>query len=68
MTPEDVQRIAFELGEHFDSVQILVSKCEEGYTRCIKRGAGNWYARHAMCQEFINTAQAIELAEAIKPE
>lgn len=41
------------LGEHFDSVQILVSYNEEAETRCAKRGCGNWYARVRMAQELI---------------
>ncbi len=53
------------LGEHFDSVQILVSTVEGTKTRCIKRGSGNWYARQGMAHEFVNEDVAVENARQI---
>lgn len=53
------------LGEHFDSVQILVSVVEGTKTRCIKRGSGNWYARQGMAQEFVSEELAEESASRI---
>jgi len=75
MTHEEAENIAekaaAELGEHFDAVQILITWNEEGRSICVKRGAGNWYARQGMAHEFINSdiAQdaAIQIAEKLNP-
>jgi hypothetical protein len=63
---EIVDTAVARLGEHFDAVQIMVS-CPngDGGTLCLKRGSGNWYARQGMAQEFIGSAQAKEIADAI---
>lgn len=62
-----------DLTEHFDAVQILASyQTEDGGTRCIKRGSGNWYARHGMAEEFVRChredSAAETLARVIKDE
>lgn len=75
MTPEEAEKLAEKsaesLGEHFDAVQILVSWNEGGRSMCVRRGAGNWYARQGMAHEFINAdiAQdaAIQIAEKLNP-
>lgn len=68
---EIVDRAVNQLGEHFSSVQIMVSFNEEGLTKCIKRGSGDWYARQGMAHEFINAdiaqENAAQLAEKINP-
>lgn len=48
------QKVATQLGEHFDAVQILVSWNEDNSSYCVKRGCGNWYARKGMAHEFID--------------
>ena len=50
---EYVEKMATELGEHFDSAQVMVSWNEEGITKSLKRGSGSWYARQGMAHEFI---------------
>lgn len=69
MTPTELETLMEEyvlkLGEHFDAVQIVACTVEGEGTRCLKRGSGNWYARKAMCQEFVERDQAVTVAEAI---
>lgn len=59
---ELVQDFASRLGEHFDSVQILVSWVENGVSKHIPRGVGDWYARQGMAHSFINTDIAQDTA------
>ena len=45
-----------QLMEHFDSVQIMVTRhmpTELDGTVQISRGAGNWYARYGQVREFL---------------
>lgn len=68
MTNEDASRLleqaAAALGEHFDAVQIVASRpMDGGGTACTKRGAGNFYARLAMCREFIENNSQGDAAE-----
>lgn len=64
MTPQDAQalicKIADELAEKgFDAVQIVASRIEDdGGTRAFQGGAGNWYARRGLCEQFIERDQA----------
>lgn len=60
-----LERFSHQLGEHFDAVQILASWHEEGVTRCLPWGSGNWYARQGMAQEFISTTRAREIAREV---
>lgn len=57
MTAEELGKIvedaAAALGEHFETVQILVSNSDGEGTRGIKRGVGNFYARLAQAREFV---------------
>jgi hypothetical protein len=44
------------LGEHFDSVQIFVTRHEageKGGTLAVKRGCGNIYARYGQIREWL---------------
>lgn len=60
MTPEeehnqDVARVVSAcalLGEHFDAVQIFVSKHEKERTFTAHRGTGNWLLRFGQVQEW----------------
>lgn len=44
-----------QLGEHFDSVQIMCSNLEQGgeFTAKYASGSGNWYARVGMTREWL---------------
>ncbi len=59
---EYIERIASELGEHFDAAQIMVTWNDGGTTCALHRGSGNWYARQGMAHEFINEDVAQEHA------
>lgn len=65
-----LEQVAQFLGEHFDAVQIHASILEEGQTRGFHLGAGNYYARRAMSQEFIEGDrihdQAVEIADQLQ--
>lgn len=69
-TEQFVDDVAARLFEHFDSVQIMCSWSEDGYTKSINRGCGNYYARLGMAHDFISRDQsqtaAHEIAEAIE--
>lgn len=55
------------LGEHFDAVQILATVTDdEGGTRLREFGRGNYYARKGMVMEYVEHAQAEEIARQIK--
>ena len=62
MTPEQMQaKVEIHLNalmEFFDCVQILVSTYTPKGTDFVRKGAGNWFARQGMAQDFINTARA----------
>lgn len=71
MNPEDacrhIERIAGQLGEHFDAVQIMVSWVNpDGSTSSAKAGTGNWWARQGLAHSFINADVAEENACRIK--
>lgn len=72
MTPEQalshLERIAEDLGEHFDAIQIVASRIEpDGSTRSFLRGHGNWFARRALCNEFVERDQADTQAKILGP-
>ncbi len=58
-TDEDVKRVeqhANALAEHFDSVQIFVTRHEAGRkegTVNVNLGAGNWFTRFGQVKEWI---------------
>ena len=56
-----IEHATRELAEFFDSVQILVSWEQEGQTPAGFRGAGNWYSRQGVAQEFVNRREAEEI-------
>lgn len=53
------------LSEHFEAVQIFASRCDGEKTESIHVGAGNWYARMGMVQDFMVKENAIARREAI---
>lgn len=75
MTKEDIaklcDRMATELGEHVESVQILASWHDDKGTHRVFRGCGNRYARQGMAHEFIECARAetnaAEIASKLEP-
>ncbi len=58
------------LREHCTSVHVMVSFQEEGQTRSIHRGCGDFYARMGLAHEFIESTNqkdtAVEIASALK--
>jgi len=48
-----ISKLAADLGEEFDAVQILCTLNEEALTKAYYRGSGNWYSRQGMAHEFI---------------
>jgi len=57
--PDDMARVQSAidaLGEHFDTVQILTTRHEEGSdggTVNVSLGSGNWFARYGQCREWL---------------
>lgn len=50
---EMVLATAKRLGEHFDAVEILVSRYDaEDGTRIVAKGCGNWHARLGLVHEW----------------
>lgn len=48
------------LGEHFDAVEILVSRHDADGTRTVAKGCGNWHARLGVVREWlVNTEEQI---------
>jgi hypothetical protein len=72
MTAEEIGKIvedaAKALGEHFEAVQILASNSDGEGSRCIKRGAGNFYARLAMAREMLQEDEARDWENATKDD
>lgn len=64
---EMLDKMMVILEEHFDCIQILVSKLRpDGGTESHFRGSGNWYARQGMAYEFIDEQKSREMAQQIK--
>jgi hypothetical protein len=62
-----LDRHATQLSEHFGAVQIVVSKIlSNGSTQGRFAGSGDWYARKALCMEFVERDQANTVAFALK--
>lgn len=56
-----VQRAVDALREHFDTVQIFVTKVEGDNTLNCENGAGDWFARYGMVRQWqIVTEQRIK--------
>ena len=64
-----VNRVSAELSEHIEHVQILATWNDEGFTRTLFVGNGNFHARFGMAHDFIATqnsrTNAFEIADAI---
>lgn len=63
MTNKEAEKLmeshAAQLAEHFGAVQIMGTFLRpDGNTVCVKRGAGDYYARQGMAQEFIDVDRA----------
>jgi hypothetical protein len=63
-----VEDTAKALGEHFESVEILACNSDGEGSTCIKRGAGNFYARLGMAREFLQEDEARVWEEAVKDD
>ncbi len=67
-----LEEAAMRVGEHFDAVQILATWNEQGETRSLNRGTGNWYARQGLAHAFINfdanQDAAVQIAAQLKQE
>jgi hypothetical protein len=53
-----VESVADQLGEQFGHVQVLVTWDECGKSKDIMAGRGNWYARKALVEEFLERNNA----------
>lgn len=66
---EALEKCANILAEHFDCVQIVASELNPNVsTSSIHRGSGNWFARRALCQEFVELDQADMMARSLGRE
>lgn len=70
MTDEEafaqVDAAVLKLSKHFGAVQIVASRLlPNGATAATMTGSGDWYARKALCQEFVERDQADTLARTI---
>ena len=54
------------LAEHFDSVQILATRCEGTETESYACGVGNFMARMGQVQEFLRREELRLFAELVK--
>lgn len=53
---QQVKRHVEQLLEHFDTVQIFVTRhmpAELDGTRMVSTGGGNWFARYGYCKEWL---------------
>lgn len=50
-----LERSARVLREHFDTVQIFVTRCDEGSgeTHALNLGSGNWFARRGQVSAWV---------------
>lgn len=67
---ERIQRIADDLGEHYDGVLILVSRVADGHTAMGIGTSGNYYTRAAMAREYAlhRDGEALEAGMQIERE
>lgn len=66
---ERVKEAVRVLGEHFDTVQIFVTTYNgdnDGTTRNINTGTGNWFARYGQILDFIKIQEACVMREVNK--
>lgn len=48
-----LDKILAQLFEHYDTVQILCTVSDASGTKSVVRGIGNFYARDAVCREWV---------------
>lgn len=68
---ERVQKAAQALGEHFDTVQIFVTRHESfssDGTHHIARGLGNWFGRYGQVRDWILRVEAENCRPELKDE
>lgn len=68
---EMVSKCATELGEHFDSVQIIVTVNEpttESGTLIYQAGTGNWFARFGSVREWLINQDEVARCQARRKE
>lgn len=65
---QQLQRAVALLSEHFDSVNINVTKTAEGHTIRCHGGCGDWYARYGATTEWLTLADNDMLSSAINNE
>lgn len=61
-TEQLITRAAEQLGEHFDTVQIFVTRHESGEkggTLHNQSGVGNWYARYGQVREWVDQQEEV---------
>lgn len=64
-----LDKTAKTLGEHFDAVVLMATwPAENGNTRVVKTGSGNYYTRMGMVQEFCREDNARDHAIALESE
>jgi hypothetical protein len=68
-----LDKVAAQLSEHFDAVQIMVTWLgPDGGTLMESRGRGNWFARMGMAQEMVTNSasqnSALHLKEVVRPD
>ena len=49
---------AAEIAEHYDTVEIIVTRHENQSTLSRSRGVGNWHARYASAKEYVAKCEA----------
>lgn len=55
---ELVSKVAEDLGEHYDAVQIMACSCDEDGTSSFYGSAGNYFARIGLAHELIGFEEA----------
>lgn len=65
-----LQDACHQLGEHFDTVQIFVTRYEPGEKHTVNAhyGIGNWLARYGQMREFLMGKDAQTAHQAISDE
>lgn len=56
------------LSAQFDTVQIFCTRHEGENTIAVRKGSGNWYARHGQVMEWLADKDEVVRASATKPD
>ena len=48
-----LDEIVAKIAEQYDTVEIIVTRHENGQTLTRSRGAGNWHARYGSAKEYV---------------